>query len=428
MAIEPLLRELWRQEAHNDRRHLLLTALAVAGLDQSDELLSQRLEARDADVKERALVLLILALGPDRDTAGAALQNLSRRADLTTAEQVGVALAMRRYRGVAPPERWFGSGDPGVAAAVRYCNAGVDDPRLDRWLRGDRAHAELVQRGFLLGLRSGPRGPAEMEIVRTALGRGDSAGRGLRRAAALCVRRSAAPESVLERLEGLLDAETTAILAWDPAFRTELARRGWLGLPPDRLSASLRGRTAVAIALSADGRRLPAVLASPLRRDAAAANAFCLGLAWRCLREPAAVPPDLIPQLPDVPSAAWVRLASGVEAGPVVFEDERLAAAFRLARAGRLPVWGVQGAIEVALWYDGAHPGLFEFETECEFVQDLLVAGSDYAGAVLRRDQRGTYLPDGIHHEDDSFFSIAYEISDYLRAPPPRVSERYRLQ
>ncbi len=350
-----------------------------------------------------------------------------------TVFKVAAGLAIWRFGGPTPPDRWYLDADPGVLAAALACGVQGHEQALAAWRR-DRLHAVLVRRGYMLGDADGPSSGAEMSLALEALF-DPGTDRGVeRRAAALYLSRIEDASKLVMAFAGRAPRpELVPILATNPAVRRLLIAQGWLGaVPPRRLEQEvdklIRPRFAVAYAL---GRDLAAIRleAKDWRVDSGVAPALCLALAWRLFRSPVEAQGqsarDLLAVLPENPEAEWVRMAVQGEVGDRVSdEDPYLGKAFAYARSGRLPDPQKVEALEVALWRRGWHLGQFARDAQQDMVFSLVLEG-----AALHQQGREAegYFPDGLSPEHMCFRELRAYL-EFLRVPGPRVPAGSRLR
>jgi hypothetical protein len=228
------------------------------------------------------------------------------------------------------------------------------------------------------------------------------------------------------------DPRTRAALAFFPAARQELRRRGLLAaLPEVLLDPGLRLPLASAYALATPW---PTVAADRRRwtSEPAIADAIALALAWRALggdqpgaAEAAVLVEGLEPRL----ASFWLAWAirGRADLAWLSAPDPRDLRAATLAAAGGADRDVLAREVDDALWRAGGHPGQIWHLAWTELVRDALLAGSDHVSARLQLDERPP-LPRGIEASDDKFFLVADDLLRFLTergpGPPPELRLR----
>lgn len=422
----PLLWDMVRSEpADANRRLTALAAALVAGGPGEDARVASWLEQDAPMLRERVLVCMVLALGPQRSRPmpGFWLRALGPGKEPQQLLQVAARLAAARFPEATEGTPPFVGDDPGIAAANAFAGLPVAHSVVSKWgsLRTVDRHAELFRRGLLLGAarryRAGATNDAATELARELLdGRGDP-GDDLRAAAIWWFARSGEwrsnPVVLDQRWLRIAMADSTTATAGCTQLSPRVSPRD-----------DAPRRLAVAYALHVPVEQIVAERAiwgaEDVRSDVA------LALAWRLLGTGAAAP--IATELDGCPEWGFVRFASG---GVATFaercEAPALEMAANLCREGRIPRATLRDVLEQALWSRGSHPGLEPWLQERLLVRDLLLSGSNWGGKYqphVRLDLR--YLPTGLDRKDD-FFPIACDLFDFLLTPRLPIPPEHRL-
>jgi len=435
-AAVPLLADMLQGEKQNSGRRLgVLAALFLAAGADDEERWAAWLDQRTALTEDRALVGLLLAMGPRRVRALPDFwpRLLGPQRPAAPLLQLSSRLAAARCPGAevgapAPDD------EPGALAAASFAGLPVPAAWEARWWQTSRPerHAELFWRGQLLGAARNPARAIEdqdglsppgfdatLRRARELLEAGSQSMAPVQAAAAALLGRAHQLPSAGRRL----DPGVLLLLCSDRRNCEALAE--WLPAAPPPL-AEHPGRLAVAFVL---GRSPKEVLAEqrvwwPM---AGVRRAVALALAWQWLDRPHAA--VLEPVADDLPEWFFVRWAAGQTPAAVpAFSDPQLAAAAGLARAGRLPRAQAREVLEAALWRSGDHPGLTLREQEHLLVRDLLLLGSRPAARFLAHGRRTQiYLPPGFD-AGHPWFEVAVPLWDLLSQARLPVPAEYRLR
>lgn len=435
-AVVPLLADMLQSEKQNSGRRLgVLAALFLAGGADDEERWAAWLDQRIPLTEDRALVGLLLVLGPRRQRALPEFwpRLLGPQRPAPALLQLTSRLAAARCPGadVGAP---VPDDELGAQAAAAFAGLPVPATVEARWwqLARPERHAELFWRGQLLAaarnqalLGDGPDGapPPGLEPLlrhaRALLDTSSAVSPPVQAAAAVLLGRA----RELSFAGRWVDPGMLLLLAGDRRNCEALAE--WFPATPQSL-AEHPGRLAVAFVL---GRSPRAVLAEQQVWGSVdgVRQAVALALAWQWLDRPQPVALEGFTNEP--PEWFFVRWAAGQLPAMVPgFTDPHLAAAASLVRAGRLPREKAQEVLEAALWRLGHHPGLAVREQEHLLVRDLLLVGSR-AGARFVAHGRRTqhYLPPGCD-PGQPWFEVAVALWDLLSLARPPVPAEYRLR
>ncbi len=425
--VAPLLWRMFAAERSNvERRLSLLVAAALAGGPAEDVRLWELIDQPRPLLPERAMVGLLVALGPDRARPVDRLvpRLLGPNKEPEALLEVAVRLAAARVPAAAEGRLPLQSDDAGLLAATAFAGMPVASSAAARMWRGEPRYSGLLQRAELLrAARKVGRAPASQDLVehaRALLGSADVR-KGAERAAAMLL---LAASGALREQDRPLDPALLRVAASQPASRARLA--AWLQATPsarDPEPAAL----AVAYALSAPVADVVATRSEWARDPAVGAHA-AVALAARLCRQPPTQPIEAA--LARVPEWSFVVWASGgAFASAGALGDARLAALAGLVADGRASRAAVQAELELRLWAWGSHPGLQPWRLERELVRDLMLVGSlpgggKYAPQVPAHMR---YFPRGLDR-DDGFFSLGVDLYELLGAPTEPIPARFRLR
>lgn len=456
--VAPLLWEMFGAKQSNVRSRLvLLIAAVLAGGPAEDERLFALLDRQRPLLKERTMTSLLLALGPRRQRAVDDFWTRVIGPNTEPEALLGLAarLACARFPGSSKGTAIIHEGDAGMLAAAAFGGFRMSPQLLRTMWRSRDRYSELFHRGALLGdgWRLGIEAikpPTEHLDYAKDLLRDTSARLAASHAAAILLRARAGvldprgdrPDWRLLQLCASQSASREVLRDWLPATalprdeepaRIAVAYALWQ--PVDKIlkehkqwSVDKRIRSHVAVALafrmaagsgntsgsgngdSATGNSATGTNGSPSNNDSGAERRVTL-------------------RLPEVPEFRFVVWASGGEFGSgLPCEDPNLQRLCDLVAAGRASRAVVRRTMEEALWRWGSHPGMGPWREERLLIRDLLLAGSDPGlryPSHLRPSQR--YFATGLD-KGDSFYTVAFELFEFLERPVTPVPFEYRLK
>jgi len=431
--VVPLLWEMHAAERSNIRRQLvLLIAAVLAGGPAEDGRLFVLLDRNKPMLPERAIVAMLLALGPQRARP---VKNIWARIIGPNKEpepllDLASRLACVRFPGATDgtPVIHEGDyeGDHGIQAAAAFAGFRMSPLLLRTSWRSKDRHAELFHRGMLLGDavrlgRSGTKPPSEHLYQAKDLLRESGPRFFATHAAAMLLRARA---GVLDPRGDRPDWRLLQLCASRPESREAL--RVWLPakpLPRDEEPA----RVAVGYALM---QPIEKVL-NEYRQwggDARIHSRVAVALAMRLAAGATSDGPIEL-RLPEVPEFQFAVWASGGKFAPgLPIADRDLQQLAELVADGRVSRAVVRRVLEEALWRWGSHPGLAQWREERRLIRDLLLTGSEPGlkyPSHLRNEQR--YFATGLD-KGDSFFDVAVALYEFLERPVTPVPPEYRLR
>ncbi|MEM7205525.1 MAG: hypothetical protein AAF628_35035 [Planctomycetota bacterium] len=432
-ALAPGLWRHLRRERHSQGRLLSIGAFAAAAGQAADASLLDPAWMRRAGTADQLIVLLTVALGPQRAGAGDELRELVLDTK-SEAVRIGGCLALARYATPTElPESWFAQGlreGPGIVAAALLAGAAPPRDLVRRWV-ADRENeaARLVLRAVLLSrwTRTLPTDEV-LDLARGAWRRSDEE--------AYASRQAAAWRLGIEAERGVPKnrpvPQVLSAFAVEPSGQAAALARGWLVPEPSRLlDPRLRRVLAVQYALVAPASRLAGDAVS-WRDELRLAGDVCLALAWRRLSRRDARDEEGLAAaaavLRDVPEGAWLQVAlGGTVAGFNATDDPLLDAALAQLTHQRLRRSDAAAALERALWRRDSHPGKVAHRLRAELVRDLLLTGSEYARVRLSRGPFA-HLPADLKPGDRTVFQAAFEWCEWYAAAGDRIPDEARLR